>query len=281
MKEDMEEHMLDLLCEKAVYGLDEREERQLSEIQKTFGPGYEAESFELAVAAISTANLDLKLELPANLRARIAAEAERFFDEKEASEFATETQAVTEKSKAFLLPPWLGWTVAAVAVAILAINLYLTRIDTERAGTSSPTVTTQLSPEQMRQQLIETAPDLERAGVAAGNVRDLNPSGDVVWSDARQSGYVRLTGLPVNDASRETYQLWIFAENQDPKTPVDGGTFNVSSNGEVIIPIDPRVRVRSPKAFAVTIEKPGGVVVSKQERVAALAKPETRGQPAA
>lgn len=281
MKEDMEELMLDLLCKRVTYGLDEREERQLSEIQRTFGPGYDAESFELAAAAISTANLDLGAELPANLRSRIAAEAERFFDEQEASEIATETRAVTPKSRVFLLPSWLGWTVAAAAVAILALNLYFTRLDTERAGTNSPPAATRLSPEEMRQQLVETAPDLQRAPVAAGNVRDLNPSGDVVWSDAKQSGYVRLAGLPVNDTSRETYQLWIFAENQDPKTPVDGGTFNVSSNGEVVIPIDPRVRVRSPKAFAVTIEKPGGVVVSKQERVAALAKPETRSQPAA
>lgn len=281
MKDDMEEQMLDLLCKRAVYGLDGHEERQLSEIQKTFGPGYDVESFELAAAAISTANLDPRAELPANLRSRIGAEAERYFDEKEASELATETQPVTPKSKALLPPSWLGWAVAVLAVAVMAINLYFTRPDTERAGTDSPPSAAQISPEQMRQQLIETAPDLERARVAAGNVTGLNPSGDVVWSDARQAGFVRLAGLPVNDTSRETYQLWIFAENQDPKTPVDGGTFNVSSSGEVVIPIDPRVRVRSPKAFAVTIEKPGGVVVSKQERVAALAKPETAGQPAA
>jgi anti-sigma-K factor RskA len=44
--------------------------------------------------------------------------------------------------------------------------------------------------------------------------------------------------------------------------PVDGGVFDVTSTGELIIPIHNRLPVSQPTAFAVTLEKPGGVVVS-------------------
>jgi anti-sigma-K factor RskA len=96
--------------------------------------------------------------------------------------------------------------------------------------------------------------------------------GDIVWSDSEQTGYMRFRNLPVNDKSKETYQLWIFDETQEEKTPIDGGTFDVDQNGEVVIPINARLKAKNPKAFAVTVEKPGGVVVSKRERIAAIGK---------
>ena len=110
-----------------------------------------------------------------------------------------------------------------------------------------------------------------------GNVPGIaDVSGDVVWSDEKQAGYVRVKGLPKNDVSKETYQLWIFDETQDPKTPIDGGTFNIDSDGETIIEIDARLKAKNPSLFAVTIEKPGGVVVSGRGRIAALATPPKR-----
>jgi hypothetical protein len=39
---------------------------------------------------------------------------------------------------------------------------------------------------------------------------------------------------------------------------------------EVVIPIRASLMVRKPAAFAVTLEKPGGVVVSGREHVVAL-----------
>jgi hypothetical protein len=46
----------------------------------------------------------------------------------------------------------------------------------------------------------------------------------------------------------------------------------VTKEGEVVIPINAKLQVRKPKMFAVTAEKPGGVVVSKQGKVMAIAK---------
>ncbi len=75
-----------------------------------------------------------------------------------------------------------------------------------------------------------------------------------------------------NEPNAEQYQLWIFDARRDERYPIDGGVFNVTgaSEGDVI-PIKATLSVGVPLKFAVTIEKPGGVVVSDRARVAALA----------
>jgi hypothetical protein len=51
---------------------------------------------------------------------------------------------------------------------------------------------------------------------------------------------------------------------------VNGGVFNVpADSSEVLVPIRAALPVHLAKAFAVTIEKPGGVVVSDRDRVVA------------
>ena len=52
---------------------------------------------------------------------------------------------------------------------------------------------------------------------------------------------------------------------------VDGGVFDVGANGEVVVPIHAHVAAGTPKLFAVTVERPGGVVVSKRERIVVAA----------
>jgi hypothetical protein len=47
--------------------------------------------------------------------------------------------------------------------------------------------------------------------------------------------------------------------------------FDVTPGGEVVIPITARVPVQAPTLFAVTVERPGGVVVSKRERIVVTA----------
>jgi hypothetical protein len=83
------------------------------------------------------------------------------------------------------------------------------------------------------------------------------------------TAFIRLVGAPVNDPKVQQYQLWIFDEAQEH--PVDGGVFDVNSAGEVLIPIDAKLRVTKPTLFAITLEKPGGVVVSDRQRIAIVA----------
>jgi hypothetical protein len=98
--------------------------------------------------------------------------------------------------------------------------------------------------------------------------------GDVVWDIERQQGYLKFVGLEPNDPSRHQYQLWIVDAARDQRYPVDGGVFDVlPSQGPVVIPVRAAVPVREPVAFVVTVEKPGGTVVSGRERIVAVARP--------
>lgn len=122
-----------------------------------------------------------------------------------------------------------------------------------------------------RTDLLASAKDLIQVEWKAGKTPlQESVSGDVVWSSSYQKGFMRLVGLPINDPLQEQYQLWIIDPLRDDE-PVDGGVFDISQPGEVIVPIQAKLRVTKPAAFAITIEKPGGVVVSKQERLPLLA----------
>tara|TARA_B110000116_G_scaffold162118_1_gene140205 strand:+ start:2406 stop:3212 length:807 start_codon:yes stop_codon:yes gene_type:complete len=98
--------------------------------------------------------------------------------------------------------------------------------------------------------------------------------GDIVWSNKSQKGFIKISGMPVNDPSKNQYQIWII----DPlkyKQPVDGGVFNVNvTDQDIIIPINPKLPILNAKGFAITLEQPGGVVVSSQELI--LTAPEIR-----
>lgn len=285
MNQDMEEQLYDLLYKQAVYGLSEEETKQLVELEKSANGGMNAHSLELTAAQLALAGLESGEQMPEHLQARILAEADDFFGfakEPEPSNGVHESihdmptreirLAPVRSGRSFM--DWFGWAVAAAACLALAVNVYLTRSDRQVAGpgpTPSPTVEVILTPEQKRQQLIQSSPEVARAEWKPGNLKDVTPVGDVVWNDAKQEGYLRLTGVPVNDQAKETYQLWIFDETQDPATPIDGGIFDVTADGEVVIPIDAKLKAKNPSAFAITIEKPGGVVRSERKRVVGLA----------
>ena len=78
--------------------------------------------------------------------------------------------------------------------------------------------------------------------------------------------------LPANDPRQAQYQLWIVDPARDADAPVDGGVFDIPATGTVVVPIRNPVAVNDPQAFVITMEQPGGVVVSKQQVVVAIAK---------
>ncbi len=94
--------------------------------------------------------------------------------------------------------------------------------------------------------------------------------GEVVWSNAQQKGFVRFRNLPVNDKTKETYQVWVFDASQ--KNPVSAGVFDVHQNGEVIVPMNAAIAIQKPTMIGITAEKPGGVMVSDLKNVMAVAK---------
>ncbi len=115
---------------------------------------------------------------------------------------------------------------------------------------------------------------VQRSWQAGNDPRGAGVRGDVVWDPKSQTGFLRFVGLPRNNPLTEEYQLWIFDGHREQPYPVDGGVFDVtSSHGEeVVIPIHSKLYVDFATTFAVTVERPGGVVVSDRSRVAAIAQ---------
>lgn len=276
------ERMLELLADRAMVGLSESEASELKELGGRFPELADDRSFEKAAAAYSLSTLGRTEEMPGSLRSKLEADAFEFMAEKRAA-FAgagdVERQApvvsVGFEKPGFSLGRWLGWGIATVACVLLAVNVWTTRFEpsSDLAGVPAPQPTAEAEPSQAEKLrlLVASAEDLVRTKWSSP-AEDGTVGGEVVWSDDKQAGYMTFKGLETNDASKEQYQLWIFDETQDEATPIDGGVFDVASDGEITVPIDAKLAVKNPKLFAVTVEKPGGVVVSKREKIVAIAK---------
>lgn len=278
MKEERKEKMLNLLADRAVFGLNEAQEIEFAQLSKEFPELAEDNSFEKAAAAFTVLNLKADESLPSHLNAKILASSEKFLAQKQ-----TENEP-EEYQKTFMIEPrrsvWnpLGWLVAALACLALLANIWMTRVAPPKdVGGLTPTPTaspkTEPSLAEQRENLMRAGAEMVKADWAEANPKKpMGISGDIVWSSREQKGFIRLRNFPVNDKTKQTYQLWIFDANRDEKTPVDGGVFDVNENGEVIIPIEAKLKIENPKMFAITGEKPGGVVVSKRENLMTIAK---------
>lgn len=164
--------------------------------------------------------------------------------------------------------PWLGWAMA-LAAAIVAVVAWSSKPIDRRTDASESVAP---SPSRARDELIAMTGTVVLPFAATEDSAARGASGDVVWHSGVQRGYMRIKGLQRNDAEREQYQLWVFDGTRDDRYPVDGGVFDIDSDGDVIIPIRVPVPVRTATLFAVTVERPGGVVVSNRERIVLAAK---------
>jgi Anti-sigma-K factor rskA len=159
--------------------------------------------------------------------------------------------------KRLALHPLTGW---AAAAAVLVSSLFLTNRQTS--------INPALAEKRLRAQAADL---LERKFEGLGDFK--LASGTVVWRDQAQQGYMTLTGIPVNDPKKAQYQLWVVDPTRDADAPVDGGVFDIPTDGSpVVVPIVAKLSLTKPQAFVITLEQPGGVVKSKQEKVVALAK---------
>jgi hypothetical protein len=167
------------------------------------------------------------------------------------------------------LPPGAGWWVAAASL-LLAIAGWWPRIVADHAP---PPEMAEVTAESAREAMLAEEGTLHVSLTAAS---DKPLTGDVVFDPARQIGFLRFQGIPANDPRLAQYQLWIADAGRKQPLPVDGGVFDVTpqatASGDVIVPFRAKLPVGKATAFVVTMEQPGGVVVSKQERVLALAK---------
>jgi len=172
-----------------------------------------------------------------------------------------------------------GWWTAACLAGVLAWQWSgASRIAAPPRGAGKPPVLAELRGKLLAEDSAALTVAWKRAGddpaivAGAADLESVGGLGDVVWSAASQQGYMRFRGLAANDPTVAQYQLWIFDAERDEAYPVDGGVFDVpAAGGDVVVRIDPRLRVSRATAFAITVEKPGGVVVSSRKRLPLLA----------
>lgn len=253
-----DERLLELLADRATDGLDAPRMIELqNKLASVDTDRLDIDGLELAAAALQVGSLqatDSMQDMPDSLSASIIKSGEA------AMQVAAENvdsipidagrPATTRGAGATV-----AWAVAAAAI-VLAIAAWMFDFSSGPAGQP------QLSAVGQRAALIDAADDvITTAWAPPASAAYAKVRGDVVWSDSRQEGYMRLTGMPVNDPDQVQYQLWIVDPGRD-KHPVDGGVFDITAEGEVIVPIRAKLAVDKPTIFAITVEKPGGVVVS-------------------
>lgn len=264
-----DERCVDLLIQEVTSGLSEAESAELDRQLERY-PGADRRAFAPAAAALALA-ARLPLEpLPDALRARLleqaggapsaAAPVVDLEQARRARELASTRAAPVRPGSGTV-----GWWAAAAAV-LVAIAGWYPRLQ----GPPHPR-----SAAELRAQLLAAHPGAVRWEFAAtGDPGGAGASGDVVFDPATQQGYMRFHKLKPNDPQQYEYQLWIFDGERDDRYPVDGGVFDIpAGSSEVVVPITARVRVGKPALFAVTVERPGGVVVSAREHIVVLAKP--------
>lgn len=258
------EHVHSLLADRALQGADAAEEAGLRCLLSHY-PELNVESFELTVAALDLAFQEEEPEkLPAHLFNRLQVEAAALAPSPRTVQPAVVQPSVVQPAVVQPAPratpgvtarvssaaTWVGWLVAAVLLFVVLV----------------PTKPPQLS----YNKLVERGA-LVVAGTKGPHGTD-QLQGEFVWDSNTQQGYMKLSGFEVNDPNVKQYQLWIFDEKGFTKdTPIDGGVFNVTSAKEVLVPIKASLKVGKPALFAITVEKPGGVMVSKRDPLVFIA----------
>lgn len=284
-----QERLFDLLADRAVGELAPADAGELDALlARVKGqPGYEAGSDngyeELIGGLLLAADRPEEGEMPASLRSRLQARGQGLIGDAGPAGRIGSSPGVSAAPSGGRADGraggasgggWMGWVAAAAAIVLAAI------------GWLRPPVAPGMAPEpsvSQRLAALEAEPDTVIIDLAGqGELADTGKAGEIVWNPRLQQGFLRLSALPSNDPTDAQYQLWIFDGTRDVYA-VDGGVFNVSrpseagADGEEVVPFTPKLGVGQAAAFAVTRERPGGVVVTDQSGLVLLAPVPTDG----
>jgi hypothetical protein len=303
---DSIERLRCLLADRAVGELAAEDAHELDALLESRAAGVEEQQMERAAAALLVGLIapgrSADDELPAHVRARLLpANAEVLAASSRESLRTTlstapslaraDSSSVTVNrdssgsQRSAHTSGWIGrfgWMAAAAGV-LLALVAWWPVLRGDRAagsGLAGRPATGGMIVAATRSEVdrfVERTSDVVRAKWSSGgDALSAGVQGEVVWSAAKQDGFMVFRNLQGNNPSLEQFQLWIFDATRDERYPVHGGLFNVpqacGDGTEYIVRIDPKLRVEKAAAFVVTVERPGGVWVSDRSRVGPLAK---------
>lgn len=251
--------LLDLLSMRSYQLLTYTEELELNHLLDDF-PEYTPDYFE-PIAALTDATMyvhdDQDLSgMPKTLKRKIIND---FNTEKDGS-------TITRILKNIFQAPKLAWAMSFMLVIGTSISMIEFR-NYESNYRNLP----------VKKALLEfSSDDLIEYSWFAQTDEFCDCSGNVMWSDDGQRGFITLAGLPMNDPSKNQYQIWIVDPNMH-LNPVDGGVFDITNiDSPTIIPINPKLPIDKAKGFAITLEQAGGVVVSQQPLILTAPKERPR-----
>lgn len=270
-----DERLADLLVKQTVEGLDVAETRELEALLAQV-PEVEPDTMERTAAAVVLAGTLDANPLSASLRERLIAQGEAAVRAlaADAAPPAKSSATVTElKPRAAHSQHW-GWWVAAASFVFAVAGWWPQLAQTPTGPAVPPQIASTSTLIEKRAALLASARSLLKLDwTATKDPAAATAHGDVVWDNATQTGYMRFAGLEPNNPAQQQYQLWIFDAERGDQYPVDGGVFDVpAGQTEVLVPITAKLKVMKPAMFAVTVERPGGVVVSARERIVVLAQ---------
>ncbi|MCB9852690.1 MAG: anti-sigma factor [Phycisphaerales bacterium] len=243
--------ILDLLADEATVGLNEIDVALLDDY---FGdhPDEDRDGLCFAAAAIQLTTLP-EIQTPSQqLLAALELQA--------AAHFASTAQSGGphrgDRAMPAFRPAGLWKRFAIAALIVFAVGGWWLAL-ARKSESSVP-----FAPDEQLAQLESEANDVLHCPWSSGQRGYECVAGEVIWSDSKQVGFLRLKGLPANNPNKAQYQLWIVDPSRD-KNPIDGGVFDIpAASDEALVPIDAKLHVSHPSVFAITLEQPGGVVVS-------------------
>ena len=136
---------------------------------------------------------------------------------------------------------WMPWAIAA-GLAVFCGLLAVDRIRLER----------QLADTRAVDPLMQTT----FVTLAPSAPAPADAKATVAWQPGRQSGVIRISNLPAPQSGKD-YQLW--AVDAEHKDPISAGIVRVDKNGVAQIRFKPVEKAEHVKAFAISLEREGGV----------------------
>ena len=284
LSDEQSDRWLDLMIQRATSGLSETEQQELDQLAPSIDNQHEIDRFEATAAAFDLSIASVEYEvMPTDVHDRLLISAGKLFGERSApapaspaskdstAEFDSDFEKVELSLRKNSTSSVLWREAAAILVAAASLLLMLSGFNPFSKSDGVPVA----SAKQLMDQFIVSRPN-DLVEIDWKPVHVPSAGGKVLWSDAKQEGYMVLSGLNVNDPTVEQYQLWIFDNDPAQATPTDGGVFDIKNadidaNGQAVIPIKPSVPIGRAVQFAVTIERPGGVYVSDRKRLPVLA----------
>ena len=288
-----EQRLLDLLADRAVFGLEPAEEQELAALLAAH-PNRDPDALDRLAAAVAVTTAAAAPSLPHTLKTQLGEDAVRFAPRRsdlviEPAGRRTGGPVSGRSSGPKMMVAGLLCALATLACVVVASRRDpaggAAPRDPDRPTTAAiptPAIPAEAAaprmtkpaptPAMLRDEMLTAVGDALRLDCAAAVAADdAKTSGDVVWSGSRQRGFLRISGLAANEPTESQYQIWIVEGGRG--RPVPGGVFDVGREaGEVIVPILPRVFVQGPTTFVVTVEKPGGAEDYSEERSRVLAR---------